>query len=64
MYDLNDLMSSGIFGYDKEKADSEVALMMPNTPLKELYNLWRYIEHLILESEYEYNDNEFDSPLD
>ena len=35
-YDLNDLTRSGIFCYYKEKADSEVALMMPNTPLKEL----------------------------
>ena len=37
--------------------------MMPNTPLKELYNLWRYIQHLILRSEYEYDDDEFDNPL-
>ena len=37
---------------------------MPNTPLKELCNLWRYSQHLILESEYEYDDDEFDNPLD
>ena len=36
---------------------------MPNTPLKELYNLYRYIQHLILESEFDYNDDEFDNPL-
>ena len=48
----------------KEKADSEVDIMMPTTPLEELYNLWRYIQHLILESEYDYDDKEFDNPLD
>ena len=38
--------------------------MMPNTPLKEHYNLWSCIQHLIHESEYEYDDDEFDNPLD
>ena len=37
---------------------------MPNTPLKELYNLYRYIQHLILEFKFDYNDDEFDNPLD
>ena len=37
--------------------------MMPNTPLKELYNLWRYIQHLKLKSEYEYEYDDFDNPL-
>ena len=37
---------------------------MPITTLKELYNLNRYIQHLILESEFEYDDEEFDNPLD
>ena len=37
---------------------------MPITPLKELYNLYRYIQHLILESEFEYDDEEFDIPLE
>ena len=35
-----------------------------NTPLKELYNLYRYIQHLILESEFDYDDDLFDDPLD
>ena len=61
-YDLNDFTPSGIFCYYNDKADSEVALMVPNTPLKEFYNLWRYIQHLILKSEYEYDD-EFENPL-
>ena len=38
--------------------------MMPTTPLKERYNLYRYIQHLILESEYNYDDDEIDNPLD
>ena len=37
---------------------------MPYTPLKELYNRYRYIQHLILESEFDYDDDEFDDPLD
>ena len=37
---------------------------MPNTPLKELHNLYRYIQHLILESEFDYDDDDFDNPLD
>ena len=38
--------------------------MMPTTPLKGLYNLYRYIQHLILKSEYDDDDDEFDNPLD
>ena len=37
---------------------------MPTTPLKELYNLYRYIKHLILKSKFDYDDIEFDNPLD
>ena len=37
---------------------------MPNTPLKELYSLYRYMQHLILESEFDYDDEEFGNPLD
>ena len=37
--------------------------MVPNTPLKELYRLWRYIQYLLLESDYDCNDDEFDNPL-
>ena len=62
--DLNDFTPSCILCYYKEKADSRVALMMPSTPLKELYHIWRYIPHLILESGYDYGDDEFDNPLD
>ena len=37
---------------------------MPNTPLKELYNLYRYIQHLILKYKFDYDDIEIDNPLD
>ena len=37
---------------------------MPNTHQKKLYNLYRYIQHLILESKFDYDDIEFDNPLD
>ena len=38
--------------------------MMPTTPLKELYNLWRHIQHLILKSECDHDDDDFDNPCD
>ena len=38
--------------------------MMPTTPLKDLYNLYMYIQHLTIDSEYDYDDDEFDNPLD
>ena len=37
---------------------------MPNTPLKELYNLYRYIQHLMLESEFDCDNDEFENLLD
>ena len=59
IYDLNDFIPSGTLFHYKE---SEETKMKPTTPLKELYNLYRYIQHLILELEYDYG--EFDNPLD
>ena len=64
IYDLNNFTPLGTLCYYKEKVESEEAIMMPTPPLKELYNLYRYIQHLILESEYKYDDDEFDNPLD
>ena len=64
IYDLNDFTPSGTLCYYKEKVESEVAIVMPTTPLKELYIPYRYIQHLILKSEYDYDDEEFDNPLD
>ena len=37
---------------------------MPTTPLKVVYNLYMYFQHLILESKYNYYDEEFDNLLD
>ena len=53
IYDLNDFTSTGTLAYYKETAEAEETKIMPNTPLKELYNLYRYIQHFILESEFD-----------
>ena len=63
-HDLNDFTPSGSLSQYKVSAEVEETKPMPNRPLKELYNLYRYIQHLILESEFEYDDEEFDNPLD
>ena len=63
-HDLNDFTPSGSLSQYKVSAEAEETKPMPNRPLKELYNLYRYIQHLILESEFEYDDEEFDNPLD
>ena len=64
IYDLNDFTHTGSLSQYKVSAEAEEAKPMPLTPLKGLYNLYRYIQHLILESEFEYDDEEFDNPLD
>ena len=64
IHDLNDFTPTGILSQYKVSAEAEETKAMPLTPLKELCNLCRYIQHLILESEFEYDDEEFDNPLD
>ena len=64
IYDLNDFTPTGTFCHYKETAEAEETKIMPNTPLKKLYNLYWYIQHLILKSEFDYDDEEFDNPLD
>ena len=64
IYDLNDFTPGGTLCHYKETVEAEETKLMPNTPLKELYNLYRYIQHLILESESDYYDDELDDPLD
>ena len=64
IYDLNDFTPTGTHCHYKETAEAEETKIMPNTPLMKLYNLFRYIQHLILESEFDYDDEEFDNPLD
>ena len=62
--DLNDFTPGSTFCHYKETAKANETKRMPNTPLKELYNLYRYIQHLILESKFDYGDDESDNPLD
>ena len=64
IHDLNDFTPTGSLSQYKVSAEPEETKPMPITPLKELINLYRYIQHLILESEFEYDDEEFDNPLD
>ena len=63
-HDLNAFTPAGTLCHHKETAEAEETKIMPTTPLKELYNLYRYIQHLILESEFKHDDIEFDNPLD
>ena len=65
IYDLNDFTPEGTLCHYNETAEAEeTKLFLLNTPLKELYNLYRYIQHLILESQFDYDDDEFDDHLD
>ena len=64
IYDFNDFTPTGTLCHYKETTEAEKTKIMPNTPLKELYNLYRHIQHFILESEFDYDDIEFDKPLD
>ena len=64
IHDLNDFTLTGSLSQYKVSAEAEETKSMPLTPLKELHNLYRYIQHLILESGFEYDDEEFDNPLD
>ena len=50
IYDLNDFTPGGTLCHYKETAEAAETKLMLNTPLKELYNLYRYIQHLVLES--------------
>ena len=62
-FNVDHFTPSGTLCYFKEKADSEAIMMMLTNPLKELYNLRRYIQHLILECESNYDDDDLDNPL-
>ena len=65
LHDLNDFTPTGILSQYKESAEAEETKPMLTTHLKELSNLYRYIKHLILESDFEYDDDdEFENPLD
>ena len=63
IHDLNDFTPTGSLSQYKVSAEAEETKPMPITPLKEPYNLYRYIQHLILESEFEYDDDELKTLL-
>ena len=48
IYDLNDFTPGGTLCCYKETAEAEETKPMKNTPLKELYNLYRYIPNSIM----------------
>ena len=72
MEDLNSLLNytdedfkpygGGNLSYYKENGASVVNVMSP-TPLQELISLWWYIQHLIHESGYLYDDSVSNYPL-
>ena len=64
IHDLNDFTPTGSLFQFKLSAEAEETKPISITPLKELYNLYRYIQHLIPESEFKYDDDEFENPLD
>ena len=63
-YTGEDLIPHGVgnLSFYKENCDSAVKMMTP-TPLQELINLRWYIQHLIHESGYLYDDDESNYPL-
>ena len=52
IHDLYDFTPGATLCHYKETAEAEETELMPNTPSKELYNLYWYIQRLILESEF------------
>ena len=62
-YTADKFTPTGSLCYFKDKADPEKIIMMPTTPLQELYNLRRYITHVMNESDYDPDDPDFDHPL-
>ena len=61
-FNVDDFTPSGILCYYTDNGDSMV-IMLHHTPMKELYNLRWYIQHLIDESEYDDDDNNLNNPL-
>ena len=59
----NKFIPTGFLCYYKEKVDAETPTMMPTNLLQEHYNLMRYITHVMNESDYDPDDQDFDHPL-
>ena len=62
-YTADKFTPTGSFCYYKEKVDSETPTLMQTKLLQELYNLRRYITHIMNESDYDPDDPDFDHPL-
>ena len=62
-YTTDKFTPTGFLCYYKEKVDAETPTMMPANLLQELYNLSRYITHVMNESDYDPDDPDFDHPL-
>ena len=60
-YTADKFTPAGFLCYYKEKVDAETPTMMPTNLLQELYNLRRYITHVMNESDYDPDDP--DEPL-
>ena len=58
-YIIDDFPPSGSLSYLNQHGD-----ILHQIPLKEVFNLYRYMQHLILKSELDYDDEEFDNHLD
>ena len=57
IYDLNDFIPTGRLSQYKVSAKADKTKPIPLTHLKKLYNHYRYIQHLILESKLKYDDD-------
>ena len=62
-YTADKFTPTGSLCYYKEKVDAQTPTMMPTKLLQELYNLKRYITHVMNESDYDPDDPDFDHPL-
>ena len=54
---------TGSLCYYKEKVDAEIPKVMPTKLLQKLYNLRKYITHVMNESDYDPDDTDFDHAL-
>ena len=57
------LKQNPITVHPNQKLATEVLLEMPSTPLQELQNIRKYVQHLVDESDYDYDYDDFDNPL-
>ena len=62
-FSIEDFQPAGSLSTYKEKPDSEEETKMPTTPLGEMYNLKRYIQHEMAQYDYGYDEVDFDHPL-